>query len=195
MVSEIMRNDLSKVLKAIAVVTPVVGLLTMPTLASAETVDLVTAGAGITYAIQAGGSLNGGVISISALSYAADYVTFDVSPNNTTATVALNFQSNASYPGGHFEVLDDSTNAFLIIPTPISTTSTVYDLTLDTGVDYTIQFKSTGAPDSCSALPCAGNLSFTISPTPIPGALALLAGGLGMLGFGGLFKRRRTVAA
>jgi hypothetical protein len=163
--------------------------------ANAATVTLVGS-AGIT-AVQTGPANISGVVlgSPSALAFLSDYIEFTVAP--TTFTTISVDDLAGSFPNEQFQ-LTEGTAGGTVVLAPQSVTNVTFGKTLTivlaAGVDYFLELLS-GQPNP------VGNSSQAISvvasdnapaPTPLPGGLALLLGGLGVLGFAGFQKRRKA---
>jgi hypothetical protein len=165
-----------------------VGMLGTATLASASTITLL--GADGISANQVNGTLiNGSVSGGSALVYGSDYVEFDVVPTtNTTVTVDVLAASDGSpsYPDELWKIVGGPVNYG-----PFAVTNTPVTLLLRTGFDYFLELASgtPGAPDF------DGDSQLHIkvlAATPLPGAIALFTGGLGLLGFAGMRRNRKV---
>jgi hypothetical protein len=163
--------------------------------ANAATVTLVGS-LGIT-AVQSGAANISGVVlgSPAALAYLSDYIEFTVAPTTFT-TVSVNDLAG-SFPNEMFQLAEGTAGGTVVLA-PQSVTNVTFGksitIVLAAGVDYFLELLS-GTPSP------VGNSSQAISvvasdndpaPTPLPGGLALLVGGLGVLGFAGFQKRRKT---
>jgi hypothetical protein len=146
--------------------------------------------------------ITGSVSSITALSYASDWVEFVVNPSSLSAVtvdVLANFANGPSYPNEFYQLLSGSVSGATVVG-PTAVTNTPNFIGLSTGVLYFLELAS-GGPSTIDNLQTVGTSSLSIQvptgdneigPAPLPGALALFAGGLGLLGFAGLRRSRKT---
>lgn len=106
----------------------------------------------------------------------------------TLTGVATLFDA-AHTPFGNGNPLSNTTGFFLLDGTPVSFTSANDNLLDITGTVFTFQEDGSSDPQFY-----VSGLAY-LTPTPIPGALPLFAGGLGMLGFFGRRKKQKALNA
>jgi hypothetical protein len=139
-----------------------------------------------------------GVVSgTSALTYGSDWLEFTVNPSTigvVTVDVLANFFTDApSYPNETYQLLVGGVNGASVIG-QTTVTNTPVQVSLTGGLYYFLELAS-GAPSSPGS--STGSIQVTGGTeegnfAPLPGALALFAGGLGLLGFAGLRRSRKT---
>jgi len=132
----------------------------------------------------------GGVVQTGgALTYATDWMEFFITDAlGGTATVD---ELADGFSGEEYEISTSAGGAPITGGGPLLATNTPTFITLSTGVDYFLGL-SAAAPSSGF-----GSSDFSVQVaagvnTPLPGTLALFAGGLGLLGFAGLRKSRKS---
>jgi hypothetical protein len=163
--------------------------------AHASTITFVKAnGSGLVATQVTSDLITGSVAGTTALAYGTDYVEFSVAPTTSTTVEVFNF-SIAEYPNEHFELTCGTLSGAGTggCGTPISSTlvadnsSDTDVLTLTGGEDYFLQLSSAKPSSS------GGFSAFTLSvvATPLPGALALFSGGLGLVALTGQRKRAK----
>ena len=133
----------------------------------------------------------GDVASKTNLTYANDWIRFHVTPTTETG-VNVNVIANPrtgkpSFTNETYQIARGSVGGPVVLP-PTGANNVPVSLTLQGGVPYFLELKSTGV------VPPIGQSHFQLSvEAPAPAALPLFAAGLGFLGFIG--RRRKRLAA
>jgi len=179
-----------KILSFAAAGAAYLALCAAPETASATTITLVNSnGTGLT-AIQATAqSIGGGVVGSTALSTVSDWVEFYLTPADTT-TVTVDDLANTHYPNEEWQIVGPGLNTGLIAANNVPTAVVIPDAGVAN--DYYLELTS-GTPTTFGI----SSFSLTVplssgTQTPLPGALVLFAGGLGLLGATGLRKSKKT---
>lgn len=152
-------------------------------------ISFVAEGSAVMNGSQETPTLIGGTAASSgALTYGTDWVEFVIS-GAAGATATVDELANG-FVGETFEIATSAGGAPLGgLPLPADNDPVFF--TLSTGVDY---FLGLSAPKPLSGF---GRSDYSVSvtggvDTPIPGTLALFAGGLGLLAFAGLRRGRKS---
>jgi hypothetical protein len=127
---------------------------------------------------------------------------------NDTYSFHVSTSENVYVTGSEFNIANFSVSGpFSVTITPTTTVSTTtgtygnfFGEAMLTSGNYTFVISGTGNPGATlgnsnyggSIFATSANVLSPISPTPIPGALVLFASGLGLLGFWGWNKGRKT---
>jgi hypothetical protein len=152
----------------------------MPSVGNASVISVVGYG-GSTAPVGSGTQEVGAAfIGTSALTYADDYLTFTIAPSNEGGSVQVD-DLVLGFAGEVWKLTGGPVSYG-----PLAANNVPVSVLLDTGYTYTLAFSS--------GVPTPGPLgisSYSLSLAPLPGALALFAGGLGLLGFAGLRKGRK----
>jgi hypothetical protein len=136
-----------------------------------------------------------------ALAYSTDWIEFTVAPTSLgSVDIVVNdapFGAGPSYPSEMWELVSGTVGG-TVIQGPTSAPSTDVLVTLGASTNYFLELVSGSPPFSCNGA-CQGQSPISIAvenavgpAVPLPGALGLFAGGLGLLGFAGLRKSRKT---
>jgi len=136
---------------------------------------------------------SGLVTGSSQLSYTTDWMKFVIGPppSAPSTSVTVNFLATLIYPGESWQVTTSVGGAPLFSgtanDTPVSSPLSIL-------TNYYLEFASASAPGiggglSTFSIQVPGS---NVNPTPLPGTLALFAGGLGLLGFTGWRKRNKV---
>lgn len=163
--------------------------LMYPSVSDAMTLNQVMVGPGssVFYTTGSGTSeLLGGVAGTTQLSYTTDYDEFTVAgpPPSSSGTVTVDVLFNHSYPGETWQLLQGTAPGTGTVVGSGGATNTPVGVSLVAGDTYFLEFNSTGAPSP------SGANSWAVEVTPLPGALLLFAGGLGLLGITGMRKTK-----
>jgi hypothetical protein len=161
--------------------------LAYSSVAGATTLSQVTTTGSVTFnsAISNPSELQGGVSGTTQLSYATNYEEFLVGGTNSSGAVNVDILSTNPYPGETWQLVQGTAGG-TVVATGTPSNAEV-GVTLVAGDDYFLEFNSTGAPNS----PGAQN-GWSVEVTPLPGALLLFAGGLGLLGMTGMRKAKMS---
>jgi hypothetical protein len=155
--------------------------------AMAATLTQGTANGDVTYsgAISSPTDLQGTVQGSRALSYSTDFDTFTVNPPaiGQGGTVTVDILSSRIYPGETWQLVN-VTAGDTVVGTGSPSNAGV-PVTLVAGDSYSLEFMSTGMPP-----PPGAQNGWSVELTPLPGALLLFAGGLGLLGITGMRKTK-----
>ena len=178
---------MKKLLSCAAAGAAVAALCAAPQVASASTITLVSfGGTGLSAAQEGPYGIGGQVISASALAFASDFVEFYLTPAGAT-TVTVQDLANTNFPNEQWQIIGPGLNTGLHDANNIPTNITIPDGGI--GNVYSLELNS-GAPL------VFGISTFSLTTeAPLPGALALFAGGLAMLGASGLRKRKKDRSA
>jgi hypothetical protein len=175
---------------AVALVALVAGAGT----ASAATINLVQNGLSFTGASPAQGTvgavgtteLAGTLQSTTAPSFLNDFVEFTVSAANGTLVNVdvLNNPANdlPSFVSEIFRITRDTVNG-TVVAGNFAANNNVDSVSLMAGVDYFFELQAAGVNGPI------GQSNFQLATTPLPAALPLFAGGLGLMGW--LSRRRK----
>ena len=106
-----------------------------------------------------------------------------------TVDVLGNMDNQPSFPDEFFQIVTslNCSDSSCVVVGPTAVNNIPDLISLLTGTDYYLELTS-GAPTDG-----AGTSSVNIQVTPLPGTIALFAGGLGLLGFG--MRRKNKQAA
>jgi hypothetical protein len=125
-----------------------------------------------------------------ALAYAIDWIEFMVSPS-TVGTVDVDVISSLPYPNETYQVVAGGVNGAVVLG-PLPALNIPEPVGLMGGIIYYLEVAS-AQPNPVGGSQGSIQVSGTEEGTmPLPGALALFAGGLGLLGFAGLRRSRKT---
>lgn len=159
--------------------------------ASAATLVETSVGGDVTCSVcGVGTQIIGSVEGTNALSYAADFLDFNVGspPPAVNGTVDVDVLFDDPWLGETWQLVGPG-STIIASGAPSNTPTPVV---LIAGDAYSLQFASLGGPTNSY-----GENSFNIEvpggdagAAPIPGTLALFGGGLGLLGLTGLRKRK-----
>jgi hypothetical protein len=129
--------------------------------------------------------LSGNISGKTALGFSTDWEEFSIATGApVTTAVAVSVNSLAPYPGETWQIV--SPNSSSSPPIASGAASNTPELvTLLTDTTYFLEFMS-GAP----AAGVTAQSNWAIQVTPLPGALLLFAGGLGLLGITGMRKTK-----
>jgi hypothetical protein len=135
--------------------------------------------------------LAGTLQSSTAPSFLNDWVEFDVAPS-TTGLVNVDVINNPrngfpSFIGEVFRITRDTVNGTPITADFAANNHVDTVALLLSGVDYFFELRASGVNGPL------GQSNFQIAVTPLPAALPLFAGGLGLMGW--LSRRRKNRAA
>jgi hypothetical protein len=127
--------------------------------------------------------------STSAPSFLTDWVKFDVTPS-TTGLVNVDVLNNTnnglpSFTAEVFRITRDTING-TVVAGNFAANNNVDSVKLSSGVDYFFELRASGVNGAI------GQSNFQLAATPLPAALPLFAGGLGLVGW--LARRRRSRA-
>jgi hypothetical protein len=136
-----------------------------------------------------------------ALVFTIDWIEFTVVPDSAgsvqVTVLAAPFTNNsvASYQSEYWQLVQVTDNGSLVqSPLAVTLSGSSAIVSLLEGVDYFLELQSPGPP-----LGDTGNSPVSIAvqnsnqpATPLPGAIGLFAGGLGLLGFTSLRRTRKT---
>jgi hypothetical protein len=173
-------------------------LLMMSTVAHAATINLVASNLSFTGVSPAQGTVGqvspteiaGTLQSTTAPTFLNDWVEFTVAPSNDTLVNVdvLNnpFNDSPSFTAELFRITRDTVNG-TIVAGNFAANNNTDSVALLTGVDYFFELQATGVNGPI------GQSNFQLETTPLPAALPLFAGGLGLMGW--LARRRRRQAA
>jgi len=131
----------------------------------------------------------GNFVSLGALDFADDWMSFNVEPVTATGTVTVDLIGNPVFPGEQWQLVTGSVGGTVVV-SPMTVTNTPTAETLTAGVTYFLELASSGAPDGAAASSATVTVPSTV---PLPAALPLFASGLGLMGFWG--RRRKQKAA
>lgn len=162
-------------------------LCAVPQVASASTITLVAfGGTGLSASQLSAYGITGNVISPAALDAASDFVEFYLTPAGPT-TVTVQDLAGTTFPNEMWEITGPGLSTGLMSANNIPTNITIPD----GGVGNPYFLELTSDPPLTFGI---SHFSLT-TEAPLPGALALFAGGLAMLGASGLRKRKRDRSA
>jgi len=178
---------MKKLLSCAAAGAALLALCAVPQVASASTITYVSSGGtGLTAAQEGLYGVGGQVISAAPLSFASDFVDFYLTPAGAT-TVTVQDLANTNFPNEQWQIIGPGLNTGVEDANNVPTNITIPDGGI--GNVYSLELNS-GAPL------VFGISTFSLTTeAPLPGALALFAGGLAMLGAGGLRKRKKDRSA
>jgi hypothetical protein len=172
----------------------VAATLLMGTAVNAATISLVQNGLSFTGSSPAQGTvaavspteLAGTLQSTTAPSFLSDFVEFTVSAANGTLVNVdvLNNPVNdlPSFVAEIFRITQDTVNG-PVVAGSFAANNNVDSVSLMGGVDYFLELQATGVNGPI------GQSNFQLATTPLPAALPLFAGGLGLMGW--LSRRRK----
>jgi len=184
---------MKKLLSFAAAGAALLSVCAAPGVASAATITLVTSNGTNMSALQVGlQGIGGFVDGTTALSFSSDWVEFYVTPAGTNTTVTVDDLAGALYPGEQWEItgpgLSIGAESANDTPTPIAIPFS--------GIanDYYLRLASSAPTVTDGG---SSNFSLTVplgsgTQTPLPGALALFAGGLGLLGATALRRSKKV---
>jgi hypothetical protein len=171
--------------------------LMSPGVADAAVINLIASDLTFTGAAPAQGTVGqispveiaGTLQSTTAPSFLTDWVEFDVTPSNTTLVnvdvLANPFSGQPSFTAEIFRIVRDTVNG-TVVAGNFAANNNTDSVMLSSGVDYFFELQASGVNGPI------GQSNFQLAATPLPGALTLFAGGLGL--FGWLARRRRSRA-
>jgi hypothetical protein len=169
-------------------------LMMMGAAADAATINLVASDLSFTGVPPAQGTVGqvgpseiaGTLQSTTAPTFLNDWVEFSVAPsNNTLVNVdVINNPLNdlPSFTAEIFRITRDTVNG-TVVAGNFAANNNTDTVALLTGVDYFFELQASGVND------LVGQSNFQLTATPLPAALPLFAGGLGLMGW--LARRRR----
>ena len=160
--------------------------LVIVTTASQPSVIITTAGSGTS-------KIAGSILDLNStpLTYANDYIEFFIQPNASNAQAAVNALTGGFPAGTTYQIQEQiglGPKTTVLGPKTANDTTSSLLLVPGVGIDYFLEFNTDGG--TFGTAPQIGGWSVAL--TPLPGALALFAGGLGLLGFAGLSRSRKT---
>jgi hypothetical protein len=133
-----------------------------------------------------------------SLAYGADYEEFSVTPPGISVsgnTITVSLLTAANWTDFGWGLFNENPNALGATPV-VTGNQGIANVTLSNPpADYFLAFTSDG--NACATRGgCADNFSVVLGTdavfTPLPGTLALLAGGLGLIGFAGRKRRQKS---
>jgi hypothetical protein len=165
-----------------------ISALAYSAVAGAVTLTQVATSGSVTSAETTGTSaslLSGNIQGKTALGFSTDWEEFSVATGAPVVT-AVNVTVNglAMYPSEVWQIVSPNSSSTPPIATGTSTSGTQF-VSLLTDTTYFLEFQS-GAPGAG----VTAQSNWAVQVTPLPGALLLFAGGLGLLGITGMRKTK-----
>jgi hypothetical protein len=170
-------------------------VLMLGTSADAATINLLASDLSFTGVSPAQGTVGqvssaeiaGTLQSSTAPSFLTDWVEFDVSPSNlglVNVDVLNNpFNDLPSFTNEVFRITRDTIGG-MVVAGNFAANNSVDTVALLSGVDYFFELQASGVNGPL------GQSNFQLATTPLPAALPLFAGGMGLLGW--LVRRRKN---
>jgi hypothetical protein len=163
--------------------------------ANAATINLINSNLSFTGVSPAQGTVGqlspseiaGTLQSTTAPSFLNDWVEFTVAPSNGTLVNVdvLNNPLNdlPSFVAEIFRITRDTVNG-AVVAGNFAANNNVDTVALNSGVDYFFELQASGVNG------VIGQSNFQLAATPLPAALPLFAGGLGLLGWAARRRKR-----
>jgi hypothetical protein len=167
-----------------------VSVLAYSAVAGATTLTQVAVNGSVTSAETPGTSaslLSGNIQGKAALGFSTDWEEFSVTTGAPVVT-AVNVTVNgiAMYPSEVWQIVSPNSSSTPPIASGSSTSGTQF-VSLLTDTTYFLEFQSSAPGAGVTA-----QSNWAIQVTPLPGALLLFAGGLGLLGMTGMRKAKMS---